>query len=191
MTARYGQRVRNDLPVVRHQACGYRCARELHISTGMPAASRDAASRNEIAQAQLQLVRCNQRRNDVGAGAFCFFSNCKRRRKIATGMCRVMAEIVIIVIEVADQRTVDKRGERTGTSAARSYYGGFGVAAELVRKITRDRGRGAACCTQRTCKRIEQHALRRMNDSRRQRLIANARDELGEFIPNEHGELVT
>jgi hypothetical protein len=30
-----------------------------------------------------------------------------------------------------------------------------------------------------------------MNDSRRQRLIANARDELGEFIPNEHGELVT
>ena len=78
----------------------------------MPAAPGNAGCRDDVAQAQLNFVRRDQCHDQIGAGAAAFLRNRERRRKIAARMRGVEAKVIIVVIEIPDERAVDKRRER-------------------------------------------------------------------------------
>ena len=104
-------------------------------------------------------------------------------------MRRILPEVVIVVVEITDQRAVDQRRQRARCFRAVTDRGGFRIAAELLRHITHYRGGFAAKTADGAGQRIEYDPPGRDYDLRRQILVADTVYELRKPVFYE-GDLV-
>ena len=108
MTARDCDGVGSHLRIVAQQARRECCARKLHVGARMPAARGNSRRADHIAHAQVDFISGDQRSYDVAAAAPAFLRDCECRRKIAARMRRIQPEVVVVVVEIANQRAVDQ-----------------------------------------------------------------------------------